>query len=437
MNYLKNMLCCFGILLACAAQARTFVHPGVAESAEDIARARKMIAERREPWYGCFKALESCWSADPDQKVPEYPAVLESSRCNGTIGQAGRRAHDLALMYRLTDDVRYAKKAVEFLNASSHYTELKDVGTGPLDFGKIYLLVSAAELLRYDTNWEKADKVRFAKMLRDVFYPQIKNGDIARFGNQGLFAYRGALAIAIFLNDEAKYDRVWRYLNGLPHRADQEPFASGPAIVDAAPLKSTEYQCDYRLRGHAETVPDYGYDEVLKNYIYASGQTQEASRDQAHAVCGLYLCVDIAEMFKMQGDDFYGALGNRILAGLAWSARFNFGGWEPKDYTDDEKEATFDNGLFYRARHRSGRWLSLKPNPWPGPNFGGAGAPRECAYAHYSRAKGVSQDQLAWLKRARDEENAKNGGFETWGFGPNWYYEWAGWGTLTKRVSSL
>lgn len=209
------------IALSLAAGARDFVHPGIAESAEDIARARKMIAEKREPWYSCFKALESCWSADPNQRVPEYPTVLESVRCNGTIGQAGRRAHDLALMYRLTDDVRYAKKAVEFLNASSHYVELKDVGTGPLDFGKIYLLVSAAELLRYDANWEKEDKIRFAKMLRDVFYPMIKNGDKARFGNQGLFAYRGALAIAIFLNDEKKYDRIWRYLNGLPHRDDQ------------------------------------------------------------------------------------------------------------------------------------------------------------------------------------------------------------------------
>ena len=291
------------IALVLGAGARDFVHPGIAESAEDIARARKMIAEKREPWYGCFKALESCWSADPNQRVPEYPTVLESVRCNATIGQAGRRAHDLALMYRLTDDVRYAKKAVEFLNASSHYTELKDVGTGPLDFGKIYLLVSAAELLRYDANWEKADKVRFAKMLRDVFYPQIKNGDKARFGNQGLFAYRGALAIAIFLNDEKKYDRIWRYLNGLPHRDDQEAFASGPAIADANPQSETEFQNDYRLRGHAETIPDYGYDEVLKYYIYANGQSQEASRDQAHAVCGVFMYVDIAEMFRMQGDD--------------------------------------------------------------------------------------------------------------------------------------
>ena len=77
-----------------------------------------------------------------------------------------------------------------------------------MDFGKIYLLVEAAELMRSHPGWAKTDKVRFAKMLRDVFWTQLKNGDASRFGNQGLFAYRGALAIAIFLNDEKKYDRV-------------------------------------------------------------------------------------------------------------------------------------------------------------------------------------------------------------------------------------
>jgi len=436
-GYISVALCtvCFacGSATTAAGAARQFVHPGVAESAEDIARARRMIAERREPWYGCFKALEKCWSADPNQSVPEYPKVLESSNCNATIGQAGRRAHDLALMYRLTDDVRYADKAVEFLNASSRYTELRDVGTGPLDFGKIYLLVSAAELLRFDSRWAKTDKVRFAKMLRDVFFPKIRNGDIARYGNQGLFAYRGALAIAIFLNDERKYDRIWRYLNGMPHRADEEPFLAGPAVADDEPFAENEFQLDYRLRHHRGSVPDYGYDEVLKHYIYANGQSQEASRDQSHAACGIYMYVNIAEMFRMQGDDLYGALDNRILAGLAWSARFNFGEWQPSGYTENEGEATFENGLFYQSRHRSGRWKSLKPNLWPGPSFGGPGAPRECAYAHYSRVKGADKAQLAWLRRAIDRENAANGGFETWGASPNWYYEWAGWGTLTKR----
>ena len=217
-----------------AVQGRRFVHPGIAESAEDIARARRMIAERREPWYGCFKALEKCWSANPKQKVPVYPTRLRPIDCNRTIGSAGRRAHDLALMYRLTDDERYAAKAVEFINASSYYEELDWRGTGPLDYGKIYLLVEAAELLRFHKGWAKEDKERFAKMLRDKFYPLLKNGDPSRFGNQGLFALRGALAIAVFIQDEKGYDRIWRYINALPLRADQEPFPTTSTKTDNA-----------------------------------------------------------------------------------------------------------------------------------------------------------------------------------------------------------
>ena len=136
----RNVFCLLGVVLALTASARDFVHPGIAESAEDIARARKMITERREPWYGCFKALESCWSADPNQLVPVQPKRLTSGQCNGPIGTSGRRAHDLALMYALTDDERYASKAIEFLNANSHYEDLETRGTPALDYGKIYLL---------------------------------------------------------------------------------------------------------------------------------------------------------------------------------------------------------------------------------------------------------------------------------------------------------
>ena len=154
-------------------------------------------------------------------------------------------------------------------------------------------------------------------------------------------------------------------------------------------------------------------------------------------MAGLFQMVAIAEAFWLQGDDLYGALDNRILKGLEWNLRFNFGAWEPRGFTDDEREATFDNGLFYRARHRSGRWQSLAPH-MDKPEFGGPGAPREAAYAHYLHDAKLPPDQLAWLKKAIDQENAKNGGFETWGKAPNWQYEWSGWGRVRfSQVTSL
>ena len=419
------------LLVVCSAGARTFVHPGIDVSQADIDRARSYVAEGREPWASSFAALKASPYSSLEAPVFDRGTSLVGANCNGTIGMDGRRAHDLALLYRLTDDVRYAEKATALLNANSHYETLDSRGTAPLDNGKIYLLVEAAELLRYYPGWAKADKVRFAKMLRDVFYPMIKDGDPARFGNQGLFAYRGALAIAIFLEDERKYDRIWRYLNGLPHRADQEAYVSGPARVGRL-LNEDAFQRTWAILGQADEIADYGYDEQLRYYIYANGQCQESSRDQGHVMAGLFQMVAIAEAFWLQGDDLYGALDNRILKGLEWNLRFNFGAWEPRGFTDDEREATFDNGLFYRARHRSGRWQSLAPR-MDKPEFGGPGAPREAAYAHYLHDAKLPPDQLVWLKKAIDQENAKNGGFETWGKAPNWQYEWSGWGTLMKR----
>lgn len=431
MNLKRIVVILFVGALAVVAAARDFVHPGIDVSQADIDRARKLVTEGREPWKSSFEALRTCRFTRLDVQVKDRGTFLETGRCNGMIGWDGRCAHDLALLYRLTDDERYAQKAIEYLNANSHYEKLRWGGTMALDYGKIYLLVEAAELLRYHPGWAKEDKIRFAKMLRDVFYPWLKNGDSGRFGNQGLFAFRGALAIAIFLEDSRKFDRVWRYLNGLPHHPKDDPFVPGPPIV-AEDFHEGRHQRDLHVTGRSDEVVDYGYDEQLRYYIYRNGQCQETSRDQGHVMAGLFQYVAIAEAFWLQGRDLYGALDNRILTGLEWNLRFNFGEWQPKGFTGDESEVSYDNGLFYQAKHRSGRWQSLAPN-LDRPAFGGPGSPREAAYAHYRYEKKLPPARLTWLKKAIDEENARNGGFETWGAAPNWYYEWSGWGTLMKR----
>ena len=414
-------------------EARTFVHPGVDCSRADIDRARAMVAARREPWASAFAALKECAYSDPFAAEPDYGRKLSTESCNHALGHAGRRAHDLALLWRLTGKGMYAAKAIEFLNARSHYESLDLRGTAPLDYGKVFLLIEAAELMRGHPDWAAADRERFARMLREKFYPVLKNGDPSRFGNQGLFAWRAVLAMSVFLEDERMYDRVWRYLTGMPHRPDDEPFVSGPPICDAEPFESTEQMETFKLRGRSDEVSDYGYDEQLRHYIYANGQCQESSRDQAHVMAGLFMYVAIAETFWLQGDDLYGASGNRILTGLEWSFRYNLSDWEPAGFADDERDTTFDNGLFYRARHRSGRWRSLSPSPHLRGSLGTAGAPRECAYAHYRIRMGMPDDSVCWLKEAVDTMNGRTGGFETWGMPKNWFYEWSGWGTLMKR----
>ena len=422
-----------GALVACPADARTFRHPGIDCSQADIDRARAMVAGGREPWASAFAALVKCPYSRTFAVVPDYGRKLTPPVCNSTLGHAGRRAHDLALLWKLTDEEMYAIKAIEFLNASSHYETLDPRGSAALDYGKVFLLIEAAELLRDYRNWTKEDRERFSFMLREKFYPVLKNGDPGRFGNQGLFAWRAVLAMAIFLEDERMYDRVWRYLTAQPHRPDDEPFLSGPPVVKPRPVDATAYMETFKVVKRSESIPDYGYDEQLRHYIYASGQCQESSRDQDHVMAGLFMYVAIAEAFWLHGDDLYGALDSRLLSGLEWNLRYNLSDWEPKGFTDDERAATFENGLYYRARHRSGRWRSLSPCPSLRGGIGTAGAPRECAYAHYSVRMGLGEKSTFWLRRSIDVMNGRTGGFETWGKPPSWFYEWSGWGTLVKR----
>ncbi len=74
----------------------------------------------------------------------------------------------------------------------------------------------------------------------------------------------------------------------------------------------------------------------LPRYISATGQCQETGRDQQHVQLGLQALADVCEMawqWQQQGEqvagmlacDLYGALDNRLLQGLEYTAKYNLG----------------------------------------------------------------------------------------------------------------
>lgn len=64
---------------------------------------------------------------------------------------------------------------------------------------------------------------------------------------------------------------------------------------------------------------------ALPRYVSETGQCQETGRDQAHAQLGLGALCDICEMAWQQGDDLWGALDNRLMKGIEYTARYNLG----------------------------------------------------------------------------------------------------------------
>ncbi|WP_233532389.1 RICIN domain-containing protein [Paenibacillus alkalitolerans] len=97
--------------------------------------------------------------------------------------------------------------------------------------------------------------------------------------------------MAVFLDNRTMYDRALRYFTGQAHRPDDIPYVSGRS-PSGDQIGDNEYFTTFKHLGSQGTIPDYGYNGVLKHYIWENGQNQESSRDQQHAffrATGLYL----------------------------------------------------------------------------------------------------------------------------------------------------
>ncbi len=106
------------------------------------------------------------------------------------------------------------------------------------------------------------------------------------------------------------------------------PYANGNwgHIVNRCRMAAAIFLEDKALYQHAIDIYLHANDNgSLPNYVGPSGQCQETGRDQAHVQLGLGALCDICEMAWAQGDDLWGALDNRLMKGLEYTARYNLG----------------------------------------------------------------------------------------------------------------
>lgn len=367
----------FGLQYAFA--GRVFVHPGISYTQADIDRMRSLIAAKQEPYYSAFVALKNSSYSSTSAGVSQRGTQIKEGKFNGTVGIDGRRAHDLALLYVLTGETKYADKAVQFLNANSYYTNTSARGTGPLDNGKINLLIEAAELLRDYPGWAAADQQRFKDMLtypyfttkEDLyvklatlddetngitFYWNCYNFDSGRFGNQGMFAARALLAMGVYLDNDTIFDRAYQYLSGNQwqhfENYDDIDYKPGPSKGKGS-VSNSDYIFSFSTSSPVSTsdptyVRNYGYSEQLPYYIFKNGQCQESCRDQGHTLCGVMMYAHLAEMCWNQGEDLWGAFNNRILKGIEYSFRVN-------------TTALSDYSNYLNDKDWNGQW---KPSAW-------------------------------------------------------------------------
>lgn len=272
------------------APAAAFSHPGLLHTAEELAFVKAKIEAGEEPWKSAWVKLLDADEAELGLRPRPHEEVVRGPSNNPDIGSS-QLSHDCeaaythAVQWCMTGNRAHAEQAVTLINAwsatfkllSGHDTKLLSGMTG-------IKFCNAAELLRHTYDgWAQADQQRFETMLRDVFYEPIKDFYPTANGNWDASMIQTMLAMGVFLNDRAMFDRA----------------------------------CNYYLKGEGNGA--------IENYFNEFGQCQESGRDQAHTQMGLGFLGCAAEMAWKQGVDLYSAADNRLALGFEYTAKYNLG----------------------------------------------------------------------------------------------------------------
>jgi len=445
---MKNLVLLFFILSFKLSLQAQFVHPGLTNKRSDLDRVKYMVEAQIDPWYSSYQEMASDSRASFNYSVLGRSSFTVLGRDDGTNYNAWnndiRAAYYNAIRWYVTGDTRHAEKAIEIFNAWNNLQDVTSGGTQALSGAVVYIMIEAAEIIKstYD-GWAADDIQAFKDMLvypgysttaepagisrtSGSFYWQAYQGDSVRHGNQGLAGFRAVMAMGIFLDNEIMYDRALRYIQGLPHRPDDLPYPPGPPQATAISSQGN-YEDTYNFTV-GNSVEDFGYNEVMTNYIYENGQCQESSRDQQHTFFGIGNLCAMAEMAWNQGDDLYSHVNDRLLLGLEYTARYNVSFL--RSYPDQPEwwVPTVASGEFTQRFNASQRVFAKFISPTHVGGYVGVRPILEMPLAHYEGRGFKTPEEVLWTKRARDVS------FEETGYEKAGHQNGAiGWGALTSR----
>lgn len=265
-----------------------FVHPGLLQSQEDLDRMKSAVAAKQEPIYSGFEALQADPASqltyqmkDPFEEIGRSPGVH-----NAEFDKDATAAYQCAMMWCITGNKGYAEKSKAILNGWSHTLKrctgvdaVLMAGLGP------FKMINAAEIIRYsDAGWSEEDARQCEQMFKSVIYPVVKDFALFANGNWDTAAEKTMIAMGVFCNDRAMFERGLRY------------------YVDGA-----------------------GDGRLTHYIINEDGQCQESGRDQQHDQLGLAHLGDCSEIAWHQGLNLYTYADNRLLKGFEYTAKYNLG----------------------------------------------------------------------------------------------------------------
>ena len=270
------------------AQQKAFIHPGIAQSREDLEYLKKKIAAGDKEYTEALDRLKSTCS--PDFIPQPFTHVIRGPYGRPSIGgnelaESARQAYGHALLWYLTGEKAHAQKAIEILNAwSQRLWDLEGNDAKLLAAWTGHVWANAAEIMRYSgAGWKEEDILQFKRMLLEVYYPLIRNFFPEANGNWDGAFIDSMLGIGIFCDSHEIFDKAVSHF----------------------------------LRGK-------GNGGITK-YVYPDGQCQESTRDQGHTQLGLGEFAGACQIAWTQGVDLYGAAGNRLALGFEYTAKYMLG----------------------------------------------------------------------------------------------------------------
>lgn len=430
----RMIIGCLGFVLFAQTLQAQFIHPGISHKLSDLDRVKYMVEAQIDPWYTSYQDMVNDSKSSYDYNVQgdaSFTVLGRDDKTNyGAWNSDIRAAYYNAIRWYVEGNTRHADKAIEIFNAWKNLTSVTSGGTDALSGGVGYIMIEAAEIIRHTyVGWSASDIRDFEDMLvypgystaqepsgNTTFYWMSYQGDPGRHGNQGLSGWRTVMAMGVFLDNETMYQRALRYIKGLPHLSNDLPYPSGPPTRNS--LKSSnEYYEDYSVT-KGTSQEDYGFNEVMTNYIWENGQCQESSRDQQHTMFGIGLLTSMSEMAWNQGDNLYAHENDRLLLGLEYNMRYNTTSWTP----------SVASGEFIERDDRTLRWRSLAISPAGRGDFPGVRTVFEMPLAHYVGRGFKIESEIQYTLDARDMAIAESG-YEKAG----WTNDALGWGALTAR----
>ena len=298
-------------------ETHVYTHPCMLHTADDITRVKAKVESNAQPWKIGYDALVE------DVNINYTPNAKETvNRANGDDPSTdAEMAYRLALMWRLTDDTKYADAAINILNAwaRTNKTIKSSAGDEVISAGYSgYKYANAAELVRGYEGWTTEDFDAFKAWMTDVVNP-VCYEYLARHKGEDpkgawlswdVPAMASVLSIGILCDDDEKVNFVIKYF--------KEGAGSG-CIENAVVAMHTD------PAGHIQGAH--------------LAQSMETSREMGHAMTTVTAYGYVCQMAYNIGEDLFAYNENRVLDICEYLAKYNV---DPTDATIDMPFTPYD-----------------------------------------------------------------------------------------------